>query len=137
VVERKLQALRGYLDELAAVVPSSRQEYLDDALRRRAAERLLQLVIEVAVDINAHVGAESGVVPDDGYHSFLVAADVGLLPSDLAHRLAPSAGLRNRLVHEYEAVDDTLVFSALEQARVDYPAYLRAVLTYLSGSAPS
>ena len=53
----------------------------------------------------------------------LLAAD----PQDLAERLAPSAGLRNVLVHEYAQVDLALVARGVELARTDYRAYVREV----------
>jgi len=62
MIERKLEALGTYLDELSALVPEDLRAYRGDRLRRRAAERMLQLVITVAIDINTHVAAESGRV---------------------------------------------------------------------------
>jgi uncharacterized protein YutE (UPF0331/DUF86 family) len=131
LIERKLQALSGYLDELEAAVPGDFESYLADRLRRRAAERLLQLVVEVAIDVNTHVAAEKGAVPEDNYHSFLSAGQEGLIEPGLAARLAPSSGLRNRLVHEYDAVDDRMVHAAIHAALEDYRLYLRQVMEYL------
>jgi uncharacterized protein YutE (UPF0331/DUF86 family) len=56
------------------------------------------------------------------------------LPQDLAVALAPSAGLRNRLVHEYEAIDDTIVIAAVPQAQDLYPQYIAAVERQLQGN---
>jgi uncharacterized protein YutE (UPF0331/DUF86 family) len=38
---------------------------------------------------------------------------------DLAQRLIPAAGLRNRLVHDYEAIDPSRVHAALPIALRD------------------
>ena len=57
--------------------------------------------------MNAHLIAETGApIPDDYYSGFVAMGDLGILSAELAQRLAPSAGLRNRLVHEYETLDD-------------------------------
>ncbi len=48
-----------------------------------------------------------------------------------ARRLAPCAGLRNRLVQEYEAIDPAMIFDALEGAATDIAAYLQAIERYL------
>ena len=52
--------------------------------------------------------------------------------SALAERLAPAAGLRNRLVHEYDAVNDAIVLEAVRQARRDFTAYVVAIEQYLT-----
>lgn len=131
VVERKLEALANYLDELRALRPTDLQEYQADLARRRAIERLLQLVVEVATDINTHLAAESGQVPDDYFESFWSAASLGAIDDNLARTLAPSAGLRNRLVHEYEALDDAQVFASIDMALDLFPVYIRQVLGFL------
>ena len=65
--------------------------------------RLLQEAIEAALDINAHLIAEQGApVPEDYYGGFLAIGTLGVIHETLARELAPSAGLRNRLVQEYD-----------------------------------
>jgi len=54
-----------------------------------------------------------------------------VLDVTFARALARAAGLRNRLVHEYEDIDPSRVFSALEEGMRDIPAYLEAVHQYL------
>jgi uncharacterized protein YutE (UPF0331/DUF86 family) len=56
-----------------------------------------------------------------------VRARSGVLPVELAERLAPSAGLRNILVHEYVEVDLAQVVRAAERARTDYREYVAAI----------
>lgn len=53
----------------------------------------------------------------DYYASFVEAGRRGLIPEELAERLAPSAGLRNRLVHESDRIDDAIVLAAVALAR--------------------
>jgi uncharacterized protein YutE (UPF0331/DUF86 family) len=59
-------------------------------------------------------------------------AEAGALEFDLAASLAPSAGLRNRLVHEYDRIDDAIVLSAVEQTLALYPQYVAAIEAYLA-----
>jgi uncharacterized protein YutE (UPF0331/DUF86 family) len=42
---------------------------------------------------------------------------LGFVSEELARDLVPAAGLRNRLVHEYDAIDDTVVLGAVARAR--------------------
>ena len=58
--------------------------------------------------------------------------DLGILPRELALSLAPSAGLRNRLVHEYESLDDAKVLASIGALLAQYPHYVQAVESFLS-----
>lgn len=89
-------------------------EYRARVWERKGVERVLQEAIEAALDVNAHLIAELGhTVPDDYFGGFTKLGDLGVLPAELAHALAPAAGLRNRLVHEYDAIDDAKVLAAV------------------------
>jgi uncharacterized protein YutE (UPF0331/DUF86 family) len=93
-------------------------------------------VIEAALDINAHVIAEAGgAVPDDYYGGFVKLGEIGALPRDLADSLAPSAGLRNRLVHEYAGLDDARVLASIGVLLDLYPRYIQAIERYLEAQA--
>ena len=58
-------------------------------------------------------------------------AELKILGFDFAARIARSAGLRNRLVHEYDEIDPRKVFEALGAALDDVPAYLDKVNAFL------
>jgi uncharacterized protein YutE (UPF0331/DUF86 family) len=91
-------------------------------------------VIEAAIDVNAHVLVElSGTAPRDYHQSFTELGKQGWLPVELAERLAPSAGLRNRLVHQYATIDDRRVFDALGMAVEQFPAYVSGVRRLIEG----
>lgn len=135
IIRRKLAHIA---DSLAALRPLSRltlNEYRQRLYERKAAERLLQEAIEAALDINAHLIAEHGrTVPDDYYGGFLALAGLHILPEELARQLAPSAGLRNRLVHEYEAIDDAKVLASIGTILELYPRFVQAVEAFLTKS---
>ncbi len=132
VVRRKLERIRENLRLLEPLARLDAAAYAADVYRRKAAEKLLQEVVEAAADVNAHLLVESGrAAPDDLYSSFLGLAELGVLDPELARRLAPSAGLRNRLIHEYEQIDDGVVLASLRQALDLYPRFIVAVLAFL------
>jgi uncharacterized protein YutE (UPF0331/DUF86 family) len=53
-----------------------------------------------------------------------------------ASRIAACAGLRNRLVHEYDEIDPRRVHEGLVATVRDVPEYLRRVHDYLEGLTP-
>ena len=136
LVRRKLATMMETLTALEPLSHLSLAEYRARLYERKAAERLLQETIEAAVDVNAHLVAELGrAVPDDYYSGFLRLGELGVLPTALAQDLAPAAGLRNRLVNEYDAIDDGRVLEAIGRALDLFPRYIRAIETHLARSA--
>jgi len=59
------------------------------------------------------------------------AAEIGALTADLAQRLAPSAGLRNLLVHRYGDVRLDLLAGGIAATLNAYPVYIQQVSAYL------
>ncbi|MBT9169729.1 MAG: hypothetical protein DDT18_00064 [Actinobacteria bacterium] len=136
IVRRKLGVLIENLKALKPIEEMSRTEYSQDVYKRKATERLLQELIEAAIDINTHLIVQTGSpAPDSYYESFIRVGELKILASDLAERLAPSAGLRNRLVHEYDALDHWLVLEAVKTAGNLYPQYVREIEDYLSSGS--
>ncbi|MGH2771923.1 MAG: type VII toxin-antitoxin system HepT family RNase toxin [Actinomycetota bacterium] len=132
LVTRKLSQLHRYLSELEAHRGLPYQDYLSKSDKRRAVERLLELVVEVAVDLNTHLVTEKrGSPPSDYADSFRAAAACGILPAGLAETLAPSAGLRNVLVHEYGEIDDAKVHGSITMALDGFAEYSRNIVKWL------
>ncbi|MFZ5998209.1 MAG: type VII toxin-antitoxin system HepT family RNase toxin [Nitrospirota bacterium] len=135
IVRRKLAVIVENLNALAPIGKMSKEEYLQDIYKRKAAERLLQELVEAAIDINTYCIVQTGhAAPDDYYESFIEAGTLNIISADLAVKLAPSAGLRNRLVHEYDDLDHSLVLDAITMAEELYPEYVREMENYLSRS---
>ena len=78
---------------------------------------------------------EAGVPPKDYHASFVTLGDIGVVDRDFAARIARAAGLRNRLVHDYDDLDPHRVFDALRAAVVDVPRYVAAVNAHLAQPA--
>ncbi|MFP3908164.1 MAG: type VII toxin-antitoxin system HepT family RNase toxin [Acidimicrobiales bacterium] len=134
-MQQRLRLLDDTLSELDQVGVLTAEELDADAIRRAATERLIQVVVDLAVDINAHVVvATTGRAPDTARRSFLAMGSSGILPVDLAERLAPSAGLRNVLVHRYRDIRLDLLADALQRIPGDYREYTRRLASWLESA---
>ncbi|MGF1648092.1 MAG: DUF86 domain-containing protein [Kineosporiaceae bacterium] len=131
-VAGKLRLMVPLIDRLADLVDVTGEDLQRDLDRRLVVERILSVLVDTAVAVNGHLSGAAGVpVPEDYRSSFAAAAAVGAIPDDLARRLAPSAGLRNRLAHRYGEVDLDIVAAAVPQAHADYGEYVRRVSAWL------
>jgi uncharacterized protein YutE (UPF0331/DUF86 family) len=105
---------------------------ISDFVRYRAAEHSLQLAAQVVMDIEAHI-----ITADfnEKVHEYLQAIEslgkVGILEPEFAARLAPLAGFRNLLVHDYLAVDPEKVYGILISRRAELREFGRQIAEYL------
>lgn len=107
-------------------------EYRTNGLRRAGIERLLQTALEATLDICKHVLRVRGVHrPTTAREVIVAAGSAGLIPAELAASLADAAGLRNRLVHEYDDLDDARVHASIASAVALLPQFAAAVERYL------
>lgn len=94
------------------------------------------MIVDLAVDVNAHIAASVlGVAPDTGRSSFEAAARANALSAELAERLAPTAGLRNVLVHRYADIRVESVAEAIGVLLDAYPAYVREIAAFARASS--
>lgn len=136
LVTRKLALITGDLKELSAIALKSLDEYLASLRDQLAAERLLERMVGRMIDINYHLIVETGhPPPTDYYESFVRLGTLLILSADFAKRIAACAGLRNRLVHEYEEIDQARLYDALQAAVKDIPDYLRAIQRYVESAS--
>jgi uncharacterized protein YutE (UPF0331/DUF86 family) len=125
VVQARLRELRSLLEDLAALGHLTAEELREDRLRRHATERILISMVDLAVAVNSHVAAAVlGSAPSDYEDSFHRAAQAGLITAELAGRIAPSAGMRNVLVHRYQVIDLERVAAAMPAMLADFGEFV-------------
>lgn len=128
LVTRKMALIAGDLKHIVHLAEMALSDYLTDPHAEILAERYLERTVGRMIDINYHMITESGEAPPcDYYDSFLKMGVLGILPVDLARRIASCAGLRNRIVHEYDELDPVRVHEGLQAAARDIPSYLENI----------
>jgi uncharacterized protein YutE (UPF0331/DUF86 family) len=129
----KLRAMRRLLDELDRIGAVDVDRFARDFSTQLVVERIVSQLVDLAAGINTHVlTTETGESPPDVRRSFTAVADTGLIDHDLAQRLAPSAGLRNVLVHAYVDLDLARLVAAVPLASEQYAEYVRQVARWVA-----
>jgi uncharacterized protein YutE (UPF0331/DUF86 family) len=137
LVRRKLNSIVRNLRDLGDIESLSLAEYRGDRFRQKGTERLLQEIVDAAVDLNLHILRALGCpAPSDYFQSFIQLGTQGIVSDEFAALLAPAAGLRNRLVHEYDDIDDAKVLEAVTTARQQFGDYVGAVEQWLNTNSP-
>ena len=135
LVTRKLLLVAADLDALRPVADRGEVAYLGNPVEQAFVERYLERLIGRMIDMNYHLITGAGQPPPSDYYvSFVRLGDLGVLEPAFARDIARAAGLRNRIVHEYDGLDPVKVFAALTAALRDIPRYLEQVNEYLKRS---
>ncbi|MBD1847539.1 DUF86 domain-containing protein [Cyanobacteria bacterium FACHB-63] len=137
-VGEKLEGIGRRLQRLDRFQSLTLDEYLQDEDIQSIIERLLEQIIQSALDINraflkrvAGIISEGGKAPKNA-ETFTLAGQYGLISPALGKRMEKSGGFRNVLAHLYDEIIAEKVYEALQYALTDYPQYVAEVETYLN-----
>lgn len=132
VIRNKLAEITRTLDELALVGEVNGARLSSDSLVRAAVERFVTRLVDLAVDVNTHLAvAKLGRAPGDYRSSFTLAAELEAIDAKLAKLIAPSVGMRNVVIHEYDRLDLERLAAAIPLAVAHYREYVRQVARFV------
>ena len=132
MLPQKLLDMTKYLDDLESLRVPTFAEYKKDHIKRYAVERLIELIVEFATDINRHMASVLGESsPPTYYDTFAEMNNLNILPKALSFKLASTTGLRNRLVHRYEEIDHKVVYRSIDPLLENYRKYAVIIYDYL------
>lgn len=132
LITRKMTLILQDLQKLSELSLLAREKYLEDSVNEAVAERYLERMIGRMIDINFHLITETGHAPPKDYHeSFARLGTISVLPAAFAREMAVAAGLRNRIVHEYDEIDAVKIYEALGVAVRNIPIYLDHVQRFI------
>jgi uncharacterized protein YutE (UPF0331/DUF86 family) len=127
-IERRLSELSDRLARLEPLRSRKRREFDQDPYLRDIVERNLEVAAQCCINIcHRIISLLEAPPPPDYYTSIRQMGELGVLPPDFAQHLAPLAGFRNILVHEYLQLEWDEVFQHLQNLED-----LRLFVTYVS-----
>ncbi|CAN5230347.1 DUF86 domain-containing protein [soil metagenome] len=130
-VRAKLSLLDAYLTRLRWLAAMDRAAYVED--RAYEGRYLVQATAQVCIDLANHLIASEGWQPATEFRqSFARLAEHDVLTDDHVARLQDLAGLRNRLVHLYDDVDDALVHDALGEGLADIERFAAVIASLVA-----
>jgi uncharacterized protein YutE (UPF0331/DUF86 family) len=136
VICGKLSQLRERQKLLSELGSEPLDAFVAAPIKVSAAERNLQVSIEICLDVGQHLIAALGLPRPDEYRDvFRILGAHGVITSDFAARLEAMAGFRNRLVHAYAGIDARLVHAYLKDERRDFDEFGRQVAAFLATKA--
>jgi len=129
----KIDEINRYQDELNEIMPSSLDEYISSNEKRRACERLLQILIESVIDICYILNTSLNLgIPSDDEDVFSKLKARKVISQKTSLILNEMKGFRNILVHKYGKVDDEIVFEMLTENLSDFDMFKEEILKFIN-----
>jgi uncharacterized protein YutE (UPF0331/DUF86 family) len=130
---RRLHALEEYsteLERMAAVL--SRSTFDAELGTQWMVEHGLQLAIECILDIGNHLVAGEQLGSPQSYREIIeLLGKRGILPNDFVARVRGMPGFRNILVHDYLAVDTSIVWDMLQGGPAQFKEFIGHIAAHL------
>lgn len=137
LIYRKINLIGKDLQALKPISQLSEKEYFKKKEYEILTERYLERIITRVIDINYHLIVETGnPPPKDYFNSFIELGKMRILPYDFSQKMARYAGLRNRLVHEYNSLDEKKVYQAAKSLVEDLPQYFGLIENFIRKKKP-
>jgi uncharacterized protein YutE (UPF0331/DUF86 family)/predicted nucleotidyltransferase len=132
VVSRYLADLNHTLNTLERMKSIGLDEFISDPRNHWAVERGLLRCIQDLLNISNHILAGLGFqVPETYRGSILAMASARVIPREFAEQLAPMAGFRNILVHDYIEVNLEIVYSLFQGHLNDFREFTGYIARFL------
>jgi len=130
---RRLHALESYTVELERLgVTLSRAEFDGNLSSRWMVEHGLQLAITCVLDVANHLVAGEHLGSPQSYREAIeLLGERGILQAEFVATVRGMPGFRNILVHDYLAVDPTVVWDILHTGPAQFRAFIRHIAAHL------
>ena len=134
LVKTKINSIQNNLEQLKRFENLSFEKVVENYDTHKIVERIIELLINEAIDINQHFISESKLnkLSFDFKESFLLMEKLNIYPKSFAQEISLSVGLRNILVHQYNRLDEKVFYTSIKDCLKQYSQYCRYILKFLS-----
>jgi uncharacterized protein YutE (UPF0331/DUF86 family) len=134
VAAAKIAAIRDAVDRIRATLPETVRALEQDRTAREVVILNLFVALQECVSLATHWLADAGQrVPASYREIFLALAESGVIPAELARRLAAAAGFRNLVAHQYGVVEPARVHAMATTELDDLLEFCSVVSRKISG----
>ncbi|MFA7239205.1 MAG: DUF86 domain-containing protein [Sulfuricellaceae bacterium] len=129
LIEQKLESLRRALQRVKEKCPEDVEALINDYDAQDILALNLTRAIQLCVDIGAHLISSTEFPPPDTMgETFDVLNKAAIIPPELANRMKKAVGFRNLAVHNYEAINWTIVHIIAKHHLTDFEVFAKSVV---------
>ena len=131
-IENLFNELDKYLKELNELSSLNANEYISNSKNIYTGRYLLQIAVETCINIGNHIISRQGMgVPKEYADTFRILQANKIISEQQLETLIMMTRFRNRVVHLYWDIDDTLIHEIIKNNYDDFSEFRNAVLKYL------
>ena len=90
-----------------------------------------QIIIEIITDLAAMAVKDLKILPKDDYVNINILAENNIISETLATKMKDANGLRNRIVHNYNGLDDEIAYKSILTTINDIEKYIEAIKNWI------
>jgi len=129
VIQNKLARIEAYLTKLQEIIPDGFKEFEKDWRTQMIAERGLQILIEIIIDVaNRLIAINNWGPTTSSADSIRLLVLKKVISSEEPY--LKMIKFRNFIVHDYDKVDNAIVYSILTENLGDIRNYREEILNY-------
>jgi uncharacterized protein YutE (UPF0331/DUF86 family) len=103
-----------------------------DYSKQKAAEKILQEMIETCLDIGKHIISDERFRSPEEYRDvFTILEEEKILHRKTAEIMRHMVGFRNVIIHLYEKIDIEVVFAAATKRLADFDIFVKEILKFM------
>ncbi len=131
IKKRLMEKIETVVERVEFIEEHLSKEILRDRILRKAIYKEFQEAVEAVSDVCAMVrrGLNSSAKDDYSNIDFLVERDI--LEEGMGKKLKEANGLRNRLIHEYDGINDKMACYAIRELIEDLRDFSAVVLEWI------
>jgi len=131
IAERVVQKCEMLIDRVEFIDLHFSEEILIDRILRKAMYKEFQEAVEAAADICALMRRSLDSSAQDDYSNVDYLVERGIVPAGLGQYLKEANGLRNRLVHEYDGINDRIAYTSIARLTEALREFSGVILAWL------
>jgi uncharacterized protein YutE (UPF0331/DUF86 family) len=108
-----------------------KEDFFYEEKTRLACYKAMQEIIEGCMDLVSMILKDEKELPKDDYSNIDVIEKKGMIDNKIANALRELNGLRNRIVHEYNGLDDEIALTSMEELIPKIKEFLTVVKEWL------
>ena len=93
-----------------------------------------QISVEIISDICAMIIKDVKDIPKDDYSNIDILSKKGIIDFNLNENIKEATGLRNRIIHDYNGLDDKIAYSRLVELLKSYKQFCKVILKWLESN---
>lgn len=126
VLENKISAAKKYLKILERYQKYSASQIAKSVDLKGAVERYLYLAVQAAIDLaDITVSLKKLRKPSTLSESFDILGEENIISAELREKLVKMVGFRNVIAHDYEDVDENIVYDVLQNRLQDIKEFIK------------